>query len=81
MPTGRSEYAAFAVAALAFLIVLLVSYFCLELRGAYVRADGFRGRMWTTGPLPDIEPPACPCDAAGARRGACNCCSASIVPP
>jgi len=92
---GRADYAAFALAALAFLIVMLVSYFCLELREAHVRcaangaadgaADGVENfapnLSWTTGPLPAIEPDPCPCDATGARRGACNCCSASIVPP
>lgn len=86
---GRADYAAFALAALAFLIVMLVSYFCLELREAHVRgaaasagSDNFAPNLsWTTGPLPAIEPDPCPCDATGARRGACNCCSASIVPP
>ena len=90
---GRADYAAFALAALAFLIVMLVSYFCLELREAHVRgaaasgaasasSDHFAPNLsWTTGPLPAIEPDPCPCDATGARRGACNCCSASIVPP
>jgi len=92
MLTGkRTDYAPFAIAALVFLIVMLVSYFCLELREAYVRGaenlaatstDRFAPNLsWTTGPLPEIEPDPCPCDATGARRGACNCCSASIVPP
>jgi hypothetical protein len=87
---GRADYAAFAIAALTFLIVMLVSYFCLELREAHIRATESSARRadrfapktsWTTGPLPEIEPDPCPCDATGMRRGACNCCSASIVPP
>jgi len=87
MLTGldSNEIAIMSVAALLCLIVMVISYFCLELREAWVRqrqrgggfdsgsprASGFVSGQ-TTGPMPAIDNfPAC----AG------NCCSASIVPP
>ena len=75
-----ADFTALAVALLAFLCVLVVSYFCLELRGAHIsqtpRQSNFTAEL-TTGPLPAIDRIWCeaPCQSG------CNCCSASIVPP
>ena len=85
MLTGldRNEIAIMCVASLLCLIVMAISYFCLELREAWVRQRGRAGGFesshasgfisgQTTGPMPAIDNfPAC----------ADNCCSASIVPP
>jgi len=81
-----ADYMALAVAVLVFLCVLVVSYFCLELRSALVRQPPRKANFMaalTTGPLPAIEPSRCPtpCPGTYSDQGACNCCSASIVPP
>jgi len=79
-----ADYTALAVAVLVFLCVLVVSYFCLELREVLIWQSPRKAKFMaalTTGPLPAIEPPQCPPQCPYNSQDTCNCCSASIVPP
>jgi len=77
-----ADFTALAVALLVFVCVLVVCYFCLELREGRIRQSNFTAEL-TTGPLPSIERIWCsaPCPGVYGDQSGRNCCSASIVPP
>ena len=93
MLTGldRNEIAIMCVASLLCLIVMAISYFCLELREAWVRQRG-RAGGFESSHASGFESSHASGFISGQTTGpmpaidnfpACadNCCSASIVPP